>query len=174
MSNTTISPSVAGLTAAGVALAMGLAIAPVQSEAAIAGIGATTTAASSAAPAFNGMPVSWALKAGGAGPAVGPLAFRQVRLTASGTWGSFGSALIQVSPDNVNWTTLAAISDPVSPGAVVGEAPGLCVTPIAGGVVVSVTDATANSIRYLRPVAQNGDAQTAINVTGNVSITGAV
>jgi hypothetical protein len=59
MSNTTITPPAAGATVAGVALAMGLALAPVQAEAALNDVGATATAVSPIAPPFNGQPVSW-------------------------------------------------------------------------------------------------------------------
>lgn len=175
MSNTSISPSVGAVTAAGVALAMGLGIAPVQAEAAIGGLAATATAVSPAAPAFGGLPLSWsALGANAAGASVGPFALRQARLTASGVFGSFGAVLIQGSADGVTWASLAAMSDAVSPGAALGASPGVKVTPIAGGVVVSVTDSSASELRYLRPLVQGGDAQTALNVLGNLSTTGAV
>lgn len=174
MSNTTITPSAAAATAAGVALAMGLALAPSQAEASASGVAPTATAVSPVAPPFNGQPLSWSLKAGAAGTAVGPVPFRQARLTASGVFGSLGGVLVQVSADNVNWVTVAGMSDAVSPGAVLGGAPGLQVTPIAGGVVVSVTDPTANSFRYVRTTVQGGDGATAINVAGNLSTNGAV
>lgn len=196
MSNTTISPSggAVALAAAAIALTSGLMIVPsaapvaltgaagtmglaigVGGGATLSGIAATVAAVSPIAPAFGGMPLSWsALGAAAAGAAVGPLPFSQARITVSGTFGLRGAALIEASPDNVNWTILAGMTDSVSPGAVLGEAPGLRVTPIGGGVVVSVTDPTANSLRYLRPVVQNGDGATSLNVTGNVSTTGSV
>jgi hypothetical protein len=175
MSNTTLTPTVAALAATGAALATGLAVAPAQAEAAVNGILPTATAVSPVAPPFNGQPLSWsALKASGAGAAVGPLAFRQARLTAAGTFGSNGSALIQVSADNVNWSTVAAMTDAISPGAVLGAAPGMQAAPIPGGVVLSVTDASANPYRYLRPAVQGGDPATSIAVTGALSATGAV
>lgn len=175
MSNTTITPTIGAVTAAGVALAMGLALAPVQAEAALAGLAAAATAVSPAAPAFGGLPLSWsALGANAAGASVGPFSLRQARFTAGGVFGSFGAVLIQASADNATWVTLAAMSDAVSPGAVLAAAPGLKVTPIAGGVVLSVTDPSATALRYLRPIVANGDAATALNVLGNLSTTGAV
>lgn len=102
-------------------MAMGLALAPLGAEAAASGVAATATATavSPTAPSFNGQPMSWSgLKANAAGVAVGPTAFRQVRLTASGTFGSLGAALIQVSADSATWVIVAGMTDAISPGAV--------------------------------------------------------
>lgn len=157
MSNTSITPTVAALTATGVALAMGLAIAPFQAGGTIAGNSATATAVSPTMPAFGGRPLSsLALGAGVTGAACGPTPFSQVRLTASGVFGAYGAALIQASLDGINWITLAGMTDAVSNGSVLGEAPGLRVIPIAGGVVLAVTDPTANSLRYLLSTLRTG------------------
>lgn len=175
MSNTTITPTIGAVAAAGVALAMGLAIAPVSADPALAGLAPTATAVAPVPPAFNGLPLSWlALGQGTAGAAFGPIGFTQVRLTVSGAFGAEGAVLIQASPDNVNWTTLAGMTSAVSSGAQLGEAAGLRVTPIAGGVVLSITDPSAQALRYLRPLVQNGDNTTALNVVGNLSTNGAV
>jgi len=174
LSNTTITPTVGAATLAGVALAMGLGISPPQNLVAVGGV-APTLAGTAGAPAFGGQPLSWsALKAGAAGASASVGAFAQARLLASGAFGSYGAALIQASPDNVNWTTLGAMTDAASPGVVLAGTPGLRVTPIAGGVVLSVTDPQQNSFRYLRAAVQGGDGETAVNVSGFVSPTGAV
>lgn len=175
MSNTSISPTAAAVAATGIAAAMALTLAPSQAQPTITGAAPGVTAVSSTTPAFGGKPLSWlALGANATGAASGPTPFSQVRLTASGVFGAYGAALVQASPDGINWSTLAGMTDAVSNGSVLGEAPGVRVTPISAGVVLSTTDPTSNSLRYLRVAVQNGDNTTSINVTGNLSSNGSV
>jgi hypothetical protein len=152
---------------------MALTIAAPQGGFALAGRTPALVAVNSVNPPC-GLPVSWSgLGRGAAGAATPPLPWTQARFAVSGTFGSYGGLQIQGSPDGVNWTPLAAVNDPAVPGSALYKDGGLAITALPNGVLVlGVTMDTG--FPYLRPVVQGGDGTTSLNVTGNVSTTGAV
>jgi hypothetical protein len=183
MANTTITPTIGANTLAGVAGAMGLALAPAQAIATATGVAPSLTAANTLNPG-TGLPVSWSgLAAGAAGAATPPMAWRQAKFQVSGVFGAAGSLLIQGSPDGINWTALAGVSGPASADvtqATVNRAltggNGLQVIQLPGTttVVISITDWIGPGFPFLRAAVQGGDGTTSLSVTGNVSTTGCV
>ena len=177
MSNTTISPTVAAAALAGVAGAMGLGVAPVGGAAALPGVAPTATAVSPVIPR-GGLPVSWAGLGAGAVGAAAPGGWRQARLTVAGSFGTGASLVLQGSNDQITWTNLAGINDPVAPqpraalysGGTFG--PPSVYAPGNGLIVISNSD--ASPFTYLRPVVQGGDASTLLAIAGNLNPAGCV
>jgi hypothetical protein len=155
---------------------LALTIAPLQGGAAMAGLAAGIIA-NNAVASPGGLPVSWsALGAGAIGAATPAAQWQQARFAVSGKFGSYGSLIIEGSNNNASWFALAGISDPtqLGYGLYAGYGGLTILTPSPGVVVLAVTDANMDRPEYLRVRVANGDGTTSVNVSGNVSIVGAV
>jgi hypothetical protein len=176
MSDTPIAPSVGAAALAGVAAAMGLAISSPQGAAGMTGVAPSLTAVGAQA-SLGGLPVSWTnLGAGAVGAATPLMQWQQARFQISGQLGqSYGNLIIQGSRDNVTWTNLVGVNDPVAPGyRLYGGFGGLRIhAPGNGLIVLGVTD-SMDRFKYLRPVVQGGDGVTLVSISGNISTVGCV
>ncbi len=159
MSNTTISPAVAGVALAG---------------------GNVAPAVFAAMLGFAGISTQvWSLLGANAIGAPTPLQpWTCASFTATGTLGANGVLVIQGSNDGQTWQTLGAMSNLTTAGlgsfsSVAGD---VTVTPLPNGkMIVGITDGSlAEPTRYLRPVIQSGDGTTNVAVTGKLSSVGAV
>lgn len=192
MSNQTVTPSIATLTASGVALAMALTIASPQPAINLLGIAPTVTSVSPVA-SRGGLPASWSgLGANGPGAAVGPVLWGQVRLQVTGTLGG-AAVVIQGSLDGgVTWFDITGVNDLTQrgfkslqsdglhirtpePGALgYGENPNPTAPPLPGGLIMLAVTNPQARFSYLRPMIYGGTGATAVNIAGNVSTVGAV
>ena len=149
------------------------AIAPLVGSSLVSG---NPLAVTNGYPFVNSM--GWSGLAQGAIGAPTPLArFRQAKFTVSGTFGAYGALMLQGSPDGLNWTSLAEVSDPVLAGASLssGVQGGFKVIALPNGVIViAVTEGSMDGFRFLRPSVSGGDGTTALNVVGQVSTAGSI
>src|SRR5580692_10053400 len=99
MSNTTITPTIGAATLSGVALAMGLGIAPGMPTLNFTGNSSAmspTTAQQASTDSGTSLTVSWlGLQNGFVGTATTPRIYSQTSIQVSGTFGSGGSVSIQ-------------------------------------------------------------------------------
>jgi hypothetical protein len=154
---------------------MNLGIAAIQASALLGGKAPTVASVSPVNPR-GGQPLSWSgLGQNAVGASVALPVCNQIRLTAGAgsVFGTDGVGVVQVTPDNVNWQSVAAITDPVLPGVALpsassGSFGGLAVTPIAGGVSLSVL--SDPQPLYARVIVQGGDGSTAISISGTAGI----
>jgi hypothetical protein len=166
MSDTGIAPPVAGLALSGIAAIRGFGLSPLGAAVKAAGV-VPTSSGGAASPT-----VAWAgLAAGAVGAAYGPLGWVGARFTVTGSFGTNGALVLQgANSPSGPWVNLAAVTDPVLPGSALFNDGGLQVVALPNGVLV--LGVTMTSFAYLRPVVQNGDAGTALSVSGNLSPTG--
>jgi hypothetical protein len=175
MSNTAISPGAGAISSAGIAASMALGITPLQGVLAGAGKAPSLTAANVVNPAA-GLPLSWSgLGQGAVGATVGPYGWQQVRVSVSGTLGSYGQLVFYGSSDAVNWVGLGGVNDLVLPGFSLpssGPFGGPFIdAPGNGLIVISAND--VGRFAYLRPVVLGGDGSTNLNIQGTLNPGGA-
>lgn len=168
MSDTPISPGPGSSSLAGVAPLRGFGIAPFGAAVKAAGV-APTVSGGAASPT-----VSWpSLAAGAVGAVFGPLPWLGARFTVTGTFGTGGALVLQGSNAPTGpWVNLAAVNDPVLPGAGLIADAGLQVVALPNGVLV--LGVTMTQFLFVRPIVQGGDASTALAVSGNLSTQGCV
>jgi hypothetical protein len=133
--------------------------------------------ATNAVASLGGLPVSWtALAAGAVGAATPRMQWMQARFVVTGQFGNYGSLVIDGSPDNVNWTPLAGLNDPLLPGYGLNSGYGglKIFTPGNGLVILAITDPNTAPLRFLRPRVVSGDGLTLLAVAGNINPVGAV